>query len=71
MGLIPGPGRFYLPQASKAGVPELLRLRSGSLELQSLKPESRTWELLSSYAETDEKARTPKALASQQETPLQ
>ena len=32
---------------------------------------SPTWELLSSYAETEEKARTPKTLASQQETPLQ
>lgn len=38
--LIPGPGRFYLPQGNKAGVPELLRLRSGSLEPQSRKPKS-------------------------------
>ena len=37
-GLIPGPGRSYMPQSSKARVPQLLSLCSGAWQLELLSP---------------------------------
>ena len=60
MGSSPGPGRSHMLQSNKAHVPQLLSLRSRSLEPPLLSPRATTTE-----------ARVPRAHAPQQEKPLQ
>ena len=57
-GLIPGPGRFYIPWSNKACIPQCLGLHSRALES----------ELPSPHAATSE---APMSSAPQQEKPLQ